>query len=437
MIVRRVSLTLTGAVSAAALMATAASAAPAAFYLQEQSTRGTGRAFSGEVADTGVQSLWWNSAAAARGGHEAYLGSHGVFPSSDVDDRGSTITFPVPPAGLTVPVGGDPHADDPISSGYIPNLGFTTPVADRFAVAVFVAAPFNLSTKYDRDSFARYEAIKSRLTTVNIQGGGAWRVNDQFDVGLAFDMMLADARLTSAVPNLPPAATDGRNSLHGHGWDFGWNVGMQWHPMPNLDVGLSYRSKIDHEIDGAVEVSGLLGPLAAGNFAGPGKATFTTPWIATLGARWGVIDRLTLDAQVQWVGWDEFDAIRIRTAAGRTTLPQNYNSEVSGAIGADYVLNPTWTVRAGVQFDPTPTPDRGRTARVPDGDRWIFAAGASWKAAEHLTVDASADYVAFDDTRIDSTADFFVGTPAQTTVHQLGDVSGHAWVISAGLHWVY
>jgi long-chain fatty acid transport protein len=338
---------------------------------------------------------------------------------------------------LTVPVGGDPHAEDPILSGFIPNLGFTSPVGDRFAVAVFMAAPFNLGTKYDPASFARYEAIKSRLTTADIQAGGAWRVNDQFDLGLAFDAMLADANLTSAIPNLPPATTDARNRLHGHGWDFGWNVGMQWHPNEDVDVGLSYRSAIDHEIEGLVEVDGLLGPLAAGNFAGPGKATFTTPWMATLGARWEAIDRLTLNAQVQWIGWEEFDAIRIRTAMGRTILPQNYDSTVTGGIGADYELNPRWTIRAGVQFDPTPTPDRGRTARVPDGDRWIFAGGASWRATEHLTVDASADYVAFDDSRIDSTAEFFVGTPAQTVVHQLGEVSGHAWVVSTGLHWVY
>lgn len=36
-----------------------------AFYLQEQSARAAGRAFSGEVADTGAASLWWNPAAIA------------------------------------------------------------------------------------------------------------------------------------------------------------------------------------------------------------------------------------------------------------------------------------------------------------------------------------------------------------------------------------
>ena len=43
----------------------AGSAHAQAFYLQEQSTRAAGRAFSGETADTGAASLWWNPAAIA------------------------------------------------------------------------------------------------------------------------------------------------------------------------------------------------------------------------------------------------------------------------------------------------------------------------------------------------------------------------------------
>ncbi len=57
---------LAGSASAAALVAGIggfSSAANAqAFYLQEQSVRGQGRAFSGEAADTGVESIWWNPA---------------------------------------------------------------------------------------------------------------------------------------------------------------------------------------------------------------------------------------------------------------------------------------------------------------------------------------------------------------------------------------
>ena len=47
------------AAAAIAGVAMAPKAHAAAFYLQDQSVRGLGRAYSGEVADTGVESLWW------------------------------------------------------------------------------------------------------------------------------------------------------------------------------------------------------------------------------------------------------------------------------------------------------------------------------------------------------------------------------------------
>jgi long-chain fatty acid transport protein len=391
-----------------------------------------------------VQSLWWNPAAIARGGGtEAYVGIAGIWPGSDVSDRGSTITFPVPPAGLTVPVGGNPHAEDPIFKGPVPNLGYASPVGDRFAVGVFVAAPFNFTTKYDSDSFARYEALKSRLTTVDIGFTGAYRVNDWLDFGVGIDAIYTSARIGNAVPNLPnpspPPAffPDGRQDLSGQSWDMGWNVGLQAHPNDRLTVGAAYRSAVERDVRGFAEVSGLLGPLAAGNGVAPAHATFTTPWTATFGARYRLGDKLHLNGQIVWLGWDQFDAIVVHTPVGRTVLAQNYENTLTEAIGVDYDLNHRWTLRGGVQHDPTPTPDGSRDLRVPDSDRWLFNGGASYRAGSRLTIDGAVGYVRFNGSDVDSTRVFFGGTPAQTTVHQLADVEGHAWVVSTGAHWVF
>lgn len=66
-----------------------------AFYLQAQSARGAGRAFSGEGADTGPDSLWWNPAAIAgiRDG-SATLSASAIIPRGDVIDTGSQICRP-------------------------------------------------------------------------------------------------------------------------------------------------------------------------------------------------------------------------------------------------------------------------------------------------------------------------------------------------------
>jgi len=66
------------------LAGVAAPAMAGSFYVQEQSTRGQGRANSGEGADKGVQSLWWNPAAIAGTQRQVYTGMHGLILDSDV-----------------------------------------------------------------------------------------------------------------------------------------------------------------------------------------------------------------------------------------------------------------------------------------------------------------------------------------------------------------
>ena len=407
----------------------------AGFYLQEQSVRGAARAYSGEVSDTGVQSLWWNPAAIARSSRQAYVGAHGVLVDADVNDTGSTITYP---GGLTLPVGGEPRAFKPIQDGIAPNMAFAAPfgpemkVGRRFAIGLSVAAPFNFTTKYRRTAWARYDALESRLTTADIQLTGAMQVTDWLSVGVAVDAEYADAKLGTASPNLSPLLPDGVTQLSGDGWDWGWAVGAQAH-FDRLTLGASYRSSIDHKLDGDIFVGGLLGPLAAGNFQGKGSASFSTPWIATVGARYAVTDRLTLQGQVQRIGWGEFDAIRVSTARGPQTLAQNYNDVTSGGVGVDYALNDSLTLRAGVQYDNTPTPDDERTARVPDGDRWLWGAGATAKLSDRLALDVAAAYIHFKDSDVRHDTVFYGGTPAATTTRLNGRVSGEGYILSAGL----
>lgn len=411
-------------------LAAATQASASAFYLQEQSVRGTGRAYSGEVADKGVASLWWNPASIAGiDRSEAYVGANMVLVNSKVVNDGSSITRPVPPAGLTTAIGGANTAFDPINDGVVPNLGGAFKINDKLSLGLSVAAPYNFTTEYNADSWTRYDALKSQLRTVNVDGVIAYRVNDMLDLGVGFSALYADAELTNALPNISPLQPDGRQSLKGDGWAYGYTVGAQVHPSKSLTIGASYRSKIDQKLDGTVTVGGLLAPIpAANNFSVDGQAKITLPWIANVGARWAVNDQWTLNASVSRVGWGEFDAIRVTFPGGSSTSVQNYKDVTTYAAGVDFQASPRLTLRAGVQFDPTPTPAVGRTARVPDGDRMMYAAGATWAATDNIKLDAAISYISFDDTHI--TRDDVTAT--SSTVRLRGDVTGSAVVLSTG-----
>ena len=423
----------TGVAFAALAFSVATPSFAGSFYLQEQSARAAGRAYSGEGADRGVGSLWWNPAAIARSGREVSFSVHGLAINSTVTNTNSAIVYP---GGATVPVQGQGRNTDPIESGIVPNFAIAMPVGDRFAVGLSVSAPYNFTTKYQGNSFARYDALTSELRSANVGLTGAMQVTDWLDIGAGFDAQYVKAKLSSALPNLGPTLPDGTSTLEGDGWAYGWNVGAQAH-LGRFDLGLSYRSALEHELDGDITIAGLLGPLAGSNVATTGTASFNTPWFATASVRYAVTDQLTLNAQVNRIGWSEFDAIRVAYGTGGDTIVQDYKDVTTGAVGFDYVASDRLTVRGGVGYDPTPTQDTERTARIPDADRWLFSAGASVKATDAMTVDMGLTYIAFSDSEILSDRTFYPATPAATTSRLRGTAEGGGVVASAGIRYAF
>ena len=408
----------------------AGSAHAQAFYLQEQSTRAAGRAFSGETADTGAASLWWNPAAIA--GIEKAEASANVsliLPKGDVVDNGTVIRRP---GGTFAPVGGSSTSRDPINKGVLPSGAIAVPLGDRLAVGLAVTSPYSFTTDYSADSWARYSADRTYLRTFDIQPSVGVAVTDWLRIGGAANVQHVDASLSNALPNLAAALPDGSQKLEGGGWDVGWTAGVQMH-NDWATVGVSYKSAIKHTLKGDLTVSGLLGPLAARNTTVSGvEATFYTPAQIMIGGRFRLTDALTLNAQTIRSTWDQFDAIRLG-APLNTALPENYRNIWSYATGIDYAVSPRLTGRGGVQRTLTPTRDGERDARVPDANRWNYGLGASFDVTPHFALDAAANYVDFADASIDRLTAAYAGTAAQTPVALNGTLeNAHAVVLSLG-----
>ncbi|WP_226632760.1 OmpP1/FadL family transporter [Novosphingobium profundi] len=381
------------------------------FYLQEQSVRAQGRAFSGEAADTGVESIWWNPASiAGMEGGEASLHASAILPRGKVRDENTLI---VRPGTAPAPVGGDPVAKDPINTGVLPS-GAIAYGFGKVAFGLAVSAPYNFTTDYSEDSWARYTADKTELRTIDIQPTIAVELAPGIHLGAGLNVQHAKAELSNYLPNLSAALPDGHQRLKGDGWNTGWSVGAQMHRGP-VSLGLAYKSAIKHKLDGTLTNSGLLGPLAGQNMEVATSATFSTPWQAIGSVRYRATPDLTLNFQAVRVGWSEFDSIDLG-APINTSIPEGYRDIWSLAGGFDYALDPKLTVRGGVQYGQTPTRDGHRDARVPDSDRLNFSAGASYAATRNLTVDFAASYISFEDAPIDRTTASYAGTPAQTPI---------------------
>jgi long-chain fatty acid transport protein len=423
------------AIAVVAGVAMAPKAQAAAFYLQDQSVKGMGRAYSGEVSDTGAESLWYNPASIAGSANEMYIGGNAVLTSSTVSDSGTTITGPFRSGKAT----GAPRAEDPVLFGVVPNSAGSFRLNDRIALGLSFAAPYDFITQYDGNSAARYDSLKARLTSIDGQLTVAAKVTDWLDLGVGFNTEYMSANLAQAYPGLLASDADGNLDLKGSGYDYGYSLGAQVH-HDRWSFGASYKSAITHTLDGRVELelTGLAADVQGANTKADGNAKLTTPWIATFGARYALTDKLTLNAQVERFGWSEFHAIQVSAGPVLSqSIVQGYRDTTSGAVGVDYAVTNRWIMRAGVGYDQSPTQTRYRNSFVPDSDRMLYTLGTSFKATPRMTIDASGAYYAFRGSNIDYSLTDYAGTVGATNVTERAHVSGDAKILSLGVRYAY
>lgn len=406
----------TSVLSAAVLFGINPTANAAGFYIQEQSVKGLGTSFAGSTTSIDdASTIYFNPAGMTKlDGAQANVGVHLLLPDADLKDNGSTL--------------GGNNPDNPYDPSPVPNLFVAAPVdvkGNEIWLGVGVTAPFGLASEYDETDFVAFDSTDTELTTINVAPSAAYAVNDMLSIGGGIDIQYADAELKNFV-NAGPAGT-GISTLEGDDISVGYNLGLQIHPRSDTEIGLHYRSAISHKLDGSVSLEGTLI-----DFDSDGSADLDLPDIATLGVAHDVNDRLRVMGQATWFGWNNFEEIAAIRDDGVPVAPvvQGYQNTFAFAIGAEYDLNESWTVRGGYQFDETPTTDEFRTSRTPDGDRNWFSGGATYEHNDKLSLDLAATYIDVDDGIIDVTRN---GGTAQVT----GTTEGSVGILAVGLNYKF
>tara|TARA_R110001592_G_scaffold3525_28_gene20173 strand:- start:13086 stop:14345 length:1260 start_codon:yes stop_codon:yes gene_type:complete len=385
----------------------------AGFYLQEQSVSGLGNAFAGQVATPRDSSIvYFNPAGMAKlKGSHSNFGFHILAPSSDITNTGTTIPF----GGATGGDGGNPYTATPIPNGSFSHES----IEDKLWIGLAVSAPFGLENEYNDGWFGRFDSTKTRLTTIDIQPSFAVKLNDALSIGGGLNIQYVDADLQKIV-NFTGPGGEVSSALNGDDMSFGYNVGLLYEPIEGTTLGAHYRSGVHHDLEGRVIVTGVANT--------PATAELDLPEIVQLGINHRVNDKLSVMAGATWFGWNSFEEIRVISALPASVTTQNYQTTWAFAVGAEYEYNDKWTLRAGYQFDETPTTDEYRTTLTPDGDRNWISTGATYKFNDQISLDMAATYIDIAKETI-NVARNVTANPA-TTANVRADSEGEVGILS-------
>ena len=386
----------------------------AGFAIREQSSTAQGNAFAGATAAASdISYMFFNPAALAlHQGNQAQLSLSYISPEAEFRDGEASI------AGGAVAIGGTDNAGDIGDDALVPAIYLSSELADGVTFGLGLTAPFGLTTDNEDGWIGRYHALRSELTTVNINPAIGIRATEKFSFGLGVQIQYVDTELTNAVdfgtigasqgvPGSVPTAQDGDVELGANDWGFGFNVGALYMPSEKTRFGLALRSEIDHTARGSADFTnddaGIAEALntTTGLFADTGaQADVTTPMTISAGAYHEFDNGLSLLAESAWTEWSTFEELRVEfdnPVQPDNVTTEDWESSWFVALGARYQLTPSFKLNAGIAYDESPIPDETRTPRVPGSDRYWVSFGGEYDVTSNISLNASYTHVFMED----------------------------------------
>jgi len=436
------------------------------FLLNEQSVSGLGSAYAGGAAQAeDASTIFFNPAGIALLDHgEVQAGGQYLIPTARFHNDGSQLRAPGTPFNgepLTGINSGDSGKDKLLPNFYLSQPVFRSQVYGDLAVGFGLSVPFGLETDFDPTWVGRYIALRSKLTTLDLQPSIAYRFLDRISVGANLDVQYASARLSQAVdfgavgagvlnqaffPLVPaalrgaverayagagfvPQGRDGVSELSADGWDLGFTVGGIIEYLKGDEnrffqdgrIGISYRSGITHDLHGTAEFRGvpaLTAPGSPAQFPAPAalqetfhdqavSARLDLPEIYHFSVYQRFLRQFAVMGDIEWTRWSRLQQIPITFSDPATpsdVLNVEYKDALRYAIGFEWYATKCLTLRLGFAYDETPIRnDETRTPRIPDNDRYFVSAGLQWRPASWVAFDVGYAHLFVNDPTVDYT----------------------------------
>lgn len=371
----------------------------AGFQLNEFSSIGLGRAYSGEGAmgDTAA-SASRNPATMALMDRPAFsIGA--VYIAPDVNISGTSQS------------GRSLDANNIAPNQWVPNIHYVQPINDQWWIGASATSNYGLATEFNDGYTAGAYGGKTDLMTGNFNLSTAYRLNEHFSFGVGFDAVYAKAKFERYAGESGPALGVPANTqiahLKGDEWGYGWNAGILYEVDQNNRFGFTYRSEVKIDFDGdyksdlptyvnAVNQARNLGlPYATGGSTIPGALTLNLPEMWELSGWHKVAPQWAVHYSLAYTSWSQFQELKATGSNGQTLLykDESFRDAYRLALGTTYTYDENWTFRTGIAFDDSPVPADKRSISIPDQDRLWLSAGSSYAFNEDASVDVGISYM--------------------------------------------
>jgi long-chain fatty acid transport protein len=261
-----------------------------------------------------------------------------------------------------------------------PHLFATAGLTDALSVGLGVFSPFGMVVRWPSDWEGRSLATSAILTTYYVNPTVAYRLG-RVRMGAGLQIVRATLDLQRKIRF---GDQEGFSELGGGSWGVGANVGAQIVAVPQyLSFGVHYRSAVKLDFVGSAHFENIPPALAGTLHDQRVSSSLTQPDSFAFGVASRPIPELVIDVDLVWFGWKKVNAVAMnfpddQTGTLSSSLRKDWKNTVSLGVGGEAKVAAAWRVRAGVLYDPSPSPADTLTPETPDADRLNLALGVGY-----------------------------------------------------------
>jgi long-chain fatty acid transport protein len=277
----------------------------------------------------------------------------------------------------------------------IPYLHYVGKSIGDFRWGVSLTVPGGLTKRWETP-FQKLSAEEFTLKIVELNPSFSYKINDQFAIGGGLRALYSEGVVKSEGTH--PQYGYLMRDMEGDTVEFGYNLALTYRPTPDINLAVTYRSKVDLQEEGTATLESDYGP-----YRGDSCVTVPLPAALNLAISKTWEESFTLEFNYERTYWSAYKNLNfnysnptltdpILIGAFDTSIPKNWKDTDTFRVGATVEMDNKITAMFGFAIDETPAPLETLGFELPDSDAKIFSMGFRYQQSEQLSWGASFLY---------------------------------------------
>ncbi|WP_292664255.1 outer membrane protein transport protein [Nitratifractor sp.] len=273
-----------------------------------------------------------------------------------------------------------------------PTLHYVHSAQGKWRWGVSLTAPAGMTKRWQSPAQKAF-AEKFYLLTAELNPSLSYRINGQLAVAAGVRIVYSEGEVDSdgAGVGLPI-----KREMTGDTLEAGYNLALAWHPRSDIQVAVTYRSRVDLKEQGTANL--YLGKVGRQYDA---DVTVPIPAALNIAVAETFADRLTVELVYERTYWSAYKDLdfHYKTPIPPALVgpfdnpkPKDWKDSNTFRLGLSYRWDERLTLMAGYAYDETPIPVKTLSYELPDSDANIFSAGFRYKQNDHLEWGAAVLY---------------------------------------------